>query len=213
MVFFSDRFFKGLGFSNNLSDRMRRVMCRSKKVFHRHVANAMILAGFFVFCATPAFAVKDVSSVDINGFRLGMTLKQVKDKYPDFTAREVKPDNKLTIGYSGRVGKVTLDFTSKDLGQRLFNIRLTEVYASKRDPYPIFEKFKAKYGTPDYGGRQMFHIQACWGKCFGKHQKLEFRIKIGGMAGKPFPMSLTLSDGELESKNRRLFFRKKAAAK
>ncbi len=212
-MFFSGRFFKGLIFSDNCGGRIRRVIDRSKKVFHRHGVNALILVSVFVFCASPAFAEKDVSSVDINGFRLGMTLKQVKDKYPDFAVQEVKPDNKLTIGYSGRVGKVTLDFTSKELGQKLFNIRLTEIYASKRDPYPIFEKFKAKYGMPDYAGRQMFHIQACWGKCFGKHKKLEFRIKVGGMVGKPFPMSLTLSDGELEKKNRRLFFRKRAAAK
>ena len=90
---------------------------------------------------------------------------------------------------------------------------MVNVYADKPNPYPIFEKFVKKYGKPDYEGRKMFHIHACWGKCFGDYKRLEFTIKISGMGSKPYPMSLVLTDPVLEKKNRKLFFKNKDSGK
>jgi hypothetical protein len=155
-----------------------------------------------------SFAASNLEKIDIDGFRLGMTMDEVQKAHPDIVAKEIKPDGGVLIGYRVNIGEVALSFTTAELGYSLFNIQKVRFYPSKQNTFPIFSKYIKKYGTPDYSGRQMFHIQACWGRCYGKNRRLEFRMKISGVANQPFPMTLTLSDPKIEGENRRLFLKK-----
>ena len=164
-----------------------------------------------VLAAGPAWGETDVLSMDIQGFRLGMT--------PDEAMKAAKGELKITpvvvegitMGHTARKNELQLYFTCDELGKRLFRVQLVRMYPTRQDPIPIFESYIARYGAPDYSGRQMMSVQACWGKCFGAHPKLEFRMKVMNLADRPYPMTLTLSDEEVEADNRSEFNRKKGA--
>ena len=166
-----------------------------------------------IFFSTPSFAETDLTSVDIEGFRLGMTMDEVKKAYPKIRFREIKPDGKNIMGYNAATKGVSLSFTNKELGSVIFSIQKAEMHSNKQDSFPVFQKLKEKYGPPDYSGRQMFSIQACWGRCFGDYQRLEFRMKTGSLRGKNFPMTLTLSDPEVSKQNRRMFLKAEKATR
>lgn len=165
-----------------------------------------------VLAAGPAWGDTDVRSMDIEGFRLGMTTEEatkVAGGELKLTPVAVKG---APMGYTARKNELQLYFTCDELGKRLFRVQLVRMYPTRQDPIPIFESYVARYGTPDYSGRQMMSVQACWGKCFGAHPKLEFRMKIMNAADRPYPMTLTLSDEEVEAANRREFNRKKGVS-
>ncbi len=160
-----------------------------------------------VLVAAPANAETDVTQLDIDGYRLGMTIEDVKKIHSDLKVDPVMPDGKTMIGYKARVGSTVLNFTTEEFGSELFNIQQVTMFRSKPDVKAVYDGMIERYGRPDYSGRQMFHVQACWGKCFGKNKRLEFRIKIENVVNKPYPMTLTLSDPTIERKNRRAFFK------
>lgn len=172
---------------------------------------SLMFAIIFVLAPKHSFAAAaaDLGNVDINGFRLGMTIDEVKKTNPDMVVKEIKPDGKILIGYKAHIGEIALYFTSAELGHYLFNIQKIRIYPAKQNAYPIFRQYIKKYGKPDYSGRQMFHIQACWGRCFGNNRKLEFRMKISSATNQSYPMTLTLSDPKIERENRSLFLKKK----
>jgi len=146
----------------------------------------------------------DVTGFDIEGFKLGMTLEEVQEKFPDFSFREVKRKGGV-VGYEGKFNEITASFTSEKLGKKLFRILLMRIFKKKPDPYPIYMEYVKKYGRPDFSGRQMMSINACWGRCYGDEKRLEFSMTVVGFGAKPFPMTLTLEDPLLGKKNRELF--------
>lgn len=174
---------------------------------------SLMLAATIFLAAGHSFAATDLDNVEINGFRLGMKIDEVKKIHPDMVVKEIRPEGGILIGFKANIGNVALSFTTAELGYSLFYIQKVRLYPSKQDSYQIFSRFLKKYGKPDYSGRQMFHIHACWGRCYGQTRRLEFRMKISGVANRPFPMTLTLSDPTIEQKNRRLFAQKLKAGK
>jgi len=163
-------------------------------------AAAMLLAVALLSACEDAKRA-DVSKMDIEGFRLGMTLQEVKEKWPDVKVQEVK-DSGLTVGYEGHKDNIQLTFASDKFSNALFFIRLTRTFPQKPDSYPIYMEYVKKYGPPDYSGRQVMSMNACWGKCFGENKKLEFVMGIVAFPNKPYPMTLTLSDLSVGAANR-----------
>ncbi len=151
------------------------------------------------------FAGTDLTNADIDGFRLGQTLEEVKTLHPKMRIKEIKPDGDMIMGYLSSVNGVALSFASDKFGKVLFSIQKVVMYREKPNVEVVYGPILKKYGTPDYGGRQMLHVASCWGKCFGNHTSLEFKLKVMSMGKGGYPMSLTLVDKELQTKNRRMF--------
>jgi hypothetical protein len=169
---------------------------------------ALVGSTFLLVSTSPLSATTNVLELDIQGFRLGQTVEEIKTRYPSIKIDEIKPDKKSIMGYRAKISEVHMYFTSDALGKKLFRIQLLRIFPTKQDPDPIFKKFVERYGRPDYSGRQMLHIQACWGKCIGDQPRLEFRIKISNIGLQPYPMTLTLSNPKIEKENRRLYLEK-----
>ncbi|MDH5637155.1 MAG: hypothetical protein OEZ04_01540 [Nitrospinota bacterium] len=172
---------------------------------------AALVVMFLTAPVTPGHGAEatDVDKLDIDGFRLGMTVEEAAEKWPDLKIREVVRE-KAHVGFQAHRSEVHVSFTSKELGSKVFQVQLVRVFHEKPNSFPIYQRLKRKYGRPDYGGRQMMNINACWGKCYGDNKRLEFSMSIVGFGNKPFPMTLTLSDRRLEKENYNLF---KARAK
>ncbi|MDH5756344.1 MAG: hypothetical protein OEZ55_06735 [Nitrospinota bacterium] len=167
----------------------------------------MMMAALLAIMLCPVSATAeatDVEKLDVDGFRLGMTMEEVKEKWPDLKIKEVVR-SKVHVGYQAHRGEVHVSFSSKDLGSKIFHVQLMRIYKDKPDSYPIYMEFVNKYGRPDFGGRQMMNINACWGNCYGSNKKLEFSMTVVGFGNKPFPMTLTLTDPVLEKANHDLF--------
>ena len=154
--------------------------------------------------AKTAFAFHDVTKFDIQGFRLGMTVDEVKKKKPDLEITKAVLPSGEVVGYYALYKKLLLRFTSDKKGAWLFFIVKYDMYRKTPDPYPIFTALTRKYGMPDYSGRDMWNIHACWGKCFGNHKQLKFTLKIAGIKG-GFPLNVTLQDPGEDSINWQYF--------
>lgn len=157
-----------------------------------------LLAAAVLFSITPAFAESDVSKFTINGLRLGMTVGEVREKMPDLALEEARLADGRVVGLMAFPDRLVLRFAGDEKGeQRLFHILRYRVFKGSPDPYPLFMALVKKYGYPDYTGRDMWRIKACWGKCYGEHKKLEFTLKIAGIKD-GFPMNVGLIDPAME---------------
>ena len=176
---------------------------------------AGILAGFaakvsplllaaIVMAPSWALAVTDVDKLELEGFKLGMTVDEVKAARPEVEVREVVRGD-VHVGYEAHLDQTHISFTSKELGSKIFQVQLIKIYKDKPDPFPIYSEYVKHYGRPDFGGRQMMSVQACWGRCYGSYKRLEFSMSVVGFGNKPFPMTMTLKDPQLEKANHALF--------
>jgi hypothetical protein len=173
------------------------------RVAGRNAALAAFCAAALLFsCVEPKRT--DVEKLDIEGFKLGMTLKEAKEKWAGLKVMDVK-DSGMVVGYEGQLGEIHLTFASEKFGTALFRIQLVRIYPDKPDPIPVYMEFVKKYGKPDFAGRQMLSVNACWGKCYGDNKKMEFVMGVVSFPNKPFPMALTLSDQSMENENRKYF--------
>lgn len=172
----------------------------------------LAVAALFV-SGSAVYAETDVYKLDINGFRLGMTIEEARQVSPELKIREIRPDGKTLIGYQGKVANVNLFFAKDELDKALFTIQYTKIYEDAPDPKPIYMSYVDRYGRPDFSGREMFHVHSCWGKCFGEHPKMEFRLKISSPVKSVYPMTLILSDPGIDLKNRHLYLDESRAAK
>lgn len=153
----------------------------------------LLIAFIFLLGAGVAAAERDISNFDIQGFKLGMTMEQVREKAPGIEFKEARLPEGDLVGYYAFHDKLLFKFTTPEEGSELFFIVKYRVFKTKPDSYPIFMALTRKYGTPDYSGRDMWNIQACWGKCYGKHMRLHWSLKIAGIKS-GFPMNITLMD-------------------
>lgn len=165
-----------------------------------HNINIAFAALLFFLTSLPATAATDLTTLDIDGFTLGMTVSQAKEKFPGLAIKEVKRGG-VQIGFEARRGDVHVSFSSPAMGEAIFQVQQIKIYRDKPDPYPVYMEYVKKYGRPDYGGRQMMSVSACWGVCYGDNKKLEFSMTIVGFGEKPFPATLTLSDPKLDRAN------------
>lgn len=167
----------------------------------------------FFMSISVAHAETDVYKLDISGFKLGMTIEEARQISPELKIREIRPDGKTLIGYQGKVANMNLFFARDEMNNALFTIQYTRIYDEVPDPKPIYLSYVEQYGRPDYSGREMFHVHSCWGKCFGEHPKMEFRLMISSVMKSVYPMTLTLSDPGVDLKNRHFYLDESRAAK
>ena len=153
--------------------------------------NAILIFAVLLFITGKAFGEADVSKFEIFGYRLGMTVDEVRKKNPKIDIREAKLDDGKVVGYQAYYKKLMFRFSSKEEGARLFHIVYYELYRTKPDPYPIVGAYMHRYGMPDSTGRDMWNINVCWGKCYGKNPRMELKMKISGIKG-GFPLNLSL---------------------
>jgi hypothetical protein len=90
------------------------------------------------------------------------------------------------------------------LGAKLFFAKRIEMFPEKPDTKKLYDAMVAKYGSPDYSGRDMWRVHAAWGKPMGMSRRLIFEVKISGPVKSMFPMTLTLEDPRMESDNHKL---------
>ncbi len=157
--------------------------------------------------ATPCWAEEeiDVRSMAIDGFRLGMTLEEVRAISPWIKTVAVTPAPGRVIGYRSTINDLTLHFTADNLGKELFRIEQVKSYTDLPDPVALLKALVAVYGPPSQTGRDMTTTHSCWGRCYGEHPRLLYQLKIFNMVKGPYPSSLLLRDPAIENSNREAY--------
>lgn len=131
-----------------------------------------------------------------------MTVEEAVKAVPSAKIDEVKAKDGASLGFKGLSGNVSLRFTSRDLGGRLYFIQRLEFFPEKPDTRKLYDGLMKKYGTPDYSGRDMWRVHASWGKPVGNAKHLIFEVRIAGRG--MLPMTITLQDPMLGSENQKL---------
>jgi hypothetical protein len=167
----------------------------------RHATLALSLA------LGPACAANTVKSVDVTGFtlegfKLGMTVEAAAKAVPGAKIDEVKARDGASLGFKGLSGNVSLRFTSRELGSRLYFIQRLEYFSEPPDTRKLYAGLMKRYGEPDYSGRDMWRVHASWGKPVGNAKHLIFEARIAGTG--MLPMTITLQDPMLGSENQKM---------
>lgn len=167
----------------------------------RHAALAAFVA-LGSGCAANTVKSTDVTQFTLEGFRLGMTAEEATKAVPGAKIDEVKAKDGASLGFKGLSGNVSLRFTSRELGGKLYFIQRLEFFPEKPDTQKLYSDLVKRYGEPDYSGRDMWRVHSSWGKPVGNQKHLIFEVRISG-AGM-LPMTLTLQDPMLGSENQKL---------
>lgn len=153
-------------------------------------------------CAANTVKSTDVSGFTLEGFKLGMTAEEAVKAAPNAKIDEVKSRDGVSLGFKGFSGNVSLRFTSRELGGRLYFIQRVEYFPEKPDTRKLYSDLVKQYGEPDYSGRDIWRVHSSWGKPVGNEKHLIFEVRIAGTG--MLPMTLTLQDPMLGSENQKL---------
>jgi hypothetical protein len=153
-------------------------------------------------CAANSVKSVDVTGFVLEGFKLGMTVEEAAKAMPGAKIDEVKAKDGVSLGFKGLSGNVSLRFTSRELGGKLYFIQRLEYFPEKPDTAKLYADLMKKYGEPDYSGRDMWRVHAAWGKPVGNSKHLIFEVRIAGTG--MLPMTITLQDPMLGSENQKL---------
>lgn len=153
-------------------------------------------------CAVTGTPSADVTQFTLEGFKLAMTAEEAIKAVPSAKIEEVKAKDGASLGFKGISGNVSLRFTSRDLGGKLYFIQRLEFFPEKPDTKKLYDDLVKIYGTPDYSGRDMWRVHASWGKPIGNQKHLIFEVRIAGQG--MLPMTVTLQDPMLGSENQKL---------
>lgn len=153
-------------------------------------------------CASNVDSNTDVTNFTLEGFKLGMTVEEAGKAVPSAKIGEVKAEDGASLGFKGISGNVSLRFTSRDLGGKLYFIQRLEFFPEKPDTKKLYDDLVKVYGTPDYSGRDMWRVHSSWGKPVGNSKHLIFEVRISGQG--MLPMTVTLQDPMLGSENQKL---------
>ena len=153
-------------------------------------------------CAVSGTPSTDVTQFTLEGFKLAMTVEEAGKAVPSAKIEEVKAKDGASLGFKGLSGNVSLRFTSRDLGGKLYFIQRLEFFPEKPDTKKLYDELVKIYGTPDYSGRDIWRVHASWGKPIGNSKHLIFEVRIAGQG--MLPMTITLQDPMLGSENQKL---------
>ncbi|MBF0291524.1 MAG: hypothetical protein HQK86_05140 [Nitrospinae bacterium] len=162
---------------------------------------ALALA-FAPSCSSSVNSNTDVTNFTLEGFKLGMTVEEAAKAVPSAKIEEVKAKDGASLGFKGLSANVSLRFTSRDLGGKLYFIQRLEFFPEKPDTKKLYDDLVKIYGTPDYSGRDIWRVHASWGKPVGNSKHLIFEVRIAGQG--MLPMTVTLQDPMLGSENQKL---------
>lgn len=165
----------------------------------------------------------DVSTLSIEGVRLGMSADIFHVMYPDIPVRAVRaPDGRL-VGYRARNkkgftggGMFQVSFTRDDLGRKAYAVALNRrVKIFREDLAPILAGFMDTYGEPDALCRNQLTDHQTWHAYWGvtvdsceDAGKLPFDVPfmyLNLVSGKWTETLINLSDPELLQANVRAF--------
>ncbi len=114
-------------------------------------------------------AVKTVAPLNISGFRIGMTLGEVKQLLQKKKVRGYETGYSDLFAYSPYPGTdIRLQFTCSAKGNILGKVELTTSFATEESELavPKFrEQLLARYGMPVFSGSLDDPLDFCWGQC------------------------------------------------
>ena len=144
---------------------------------------------------------KTVAPLNVQGFRIGMTVGEVKQLLQKKKIRGYETGFSDILVYSPTPGTdIRLLMTCSAKGYLLEKVELTTSFTSEETELAVpklKEKLIAKYGMPPVTGSQGELLDFCWGKCEQDAGGVKLTATTATAQGNKSILSLTLGNDEL----------------
>ncbi len=169
---------------------------------------------FLLVCYSPCLAFQDVSKFDIQGFRLGMTIKQAKLLMKADEKWEIREYN--DVYHYSKLGGLSFSITQSQLGSKIYSISMERSYEIFIANETLLKKFTEKYGKYttltkrdcSWGSGPNRTKATCYFYVWGSQSKSHLELKVTQIltfVSRSTNFYLTLEDQELYNRKEQIW--------